>query len=293
MKRSTQTFPIFGLSFFSSAAYSGGVSRLKELRIVLLGLPGGGKSSTGNTILGSDHFKLDSDFDGVSTETVCKSEEVEDCRITVVDTPGLTDEFQPLKALYGEIMKSVVQVCEGPHAFIIVVKIGRMSKKDPLLLEALCALFGSDAMKYTMVVFTHGDELEGQSIEQKIQSSSFVSELVSKCGGGYCVFDNRGRKSKRQVQNLINKINDMVTANGGKPYDSKMFRTARTFCIEASGNQRGQAGINETSRETAQRRLQPYIQKRWNPVCWPLKLCCCSRPATESDEENLPLVDSS
>ncbi|KAI3374080.1 hypothetical protein L3Q82_022646 [Scortum barcoo] len=59
---------------------------LEEMRIILLGLPGGGKSASGNTILGSDQFQSHCEFDGVSTETVTKSVDVAGRRVKVVDS---------------------------------------------------------------------------------------------------------------------------------------------------------------------------------------------------------------
>ncbi|XP_032386884.1 GTPase IMAP family member 7-like [Etheostoma spectabile] len=135
-------------------------------------------------------------------KTVSKSAEVEGRWVTVVDTPGLTDEVLSPEQLYNEIMRSLIYANPGPHAFVIVVKIGRMSKTNVALLEMLPELFGKEAQKYTMLVFTHGDELGGQSMDQKIQSSSCVSALVSMCAGRYCVFDNKERKSKRKVRDF-------------------------------------------------------------------------------------------
>ncbi|KAA8587323.1 hypothetical protein FQN60_016185, partial [Etheostoma spectabile] len=136
-----------------------GAVQLEETRIVLLGLPGEGKSSSGNTILGEELFKSDLDFNAVSMKTVSKSAEVEGRWVTVVDTPGLTDEVLSPEQLYNEIMRSLIYANPGPHAFVIVVKIGRMSKTNVALLEMLPELFGKEAQKYTMLVFTHGDEL--------------------------------------------------------------------------------------------------------------------------------------
>ncbi|XP_049447884.1 GTPase IMAP family member 1-like [Epinephelus fuscoguttatus] len=265
-------------------------TRLEETRIVLLGLPGGGKSSSGNTILGSHQFESGCDFDSVSTETVCKSAEVEGRRVTVVDTPGFTDEVLTPEQLYLEIMRSIVEAQPGPHAFVIVVKIGRVSRTDSALLHMLPQLFDNNVQNYAMVLFTHGDELGGQSIGQKIQSSSCVKDLVSMCADRFCVFDNKGRRSRRQVQTFMKIIDEMVSVNGGEHYTSDMFKMANTFVEEAVRTRT--VGTVEEPRQAAQRRLQPHVKRGWRSVCCCFTACCLGQQSGSDDEEE-PLLNTS
>nr|XP_020482316.1 GTPase IMAP family member 8-like [Labrus bergylta]XP_029131757.1 GTPase IMAP family member 8-like [Labrus bergylta] len=193
-------------------------------RIVLLGLPGAGKSSSGNNILGSEKFRSESNFNPVSTETVSESATVEGRQVTVVDTPGLSQGTLSPKKLYLEIMSSVQKSEPGPHAFVIVVKIDRITELEIHLFELVEKLFGKDASKYVMVLFTHGDELRGKSISEMINDNPSVRKLVSSCNERYCVFDNTVRGNRGQVRNLLRKIDVMVRANGGNHYTSEMLK---------------------------------------------------------------------
>ncbi|XP_033494504.2 GTPase IMAP family member 8-like [Epinephelus lanceolatus] len=204
----------------------------RDRRIVLLGRPGAGKSSSGNTILRSEKFKSGCGFGSVSTETVSESATVEGRQVTVVDTPGFTDAVLTPEQLYLEIMKSVVKASPGPHAFVFVVRLGRITKEDIKLFEILPKLFEGGASKYSMVLFTHGDDLKGQTMDSLIRSNRHVSDLVSMCGGRFCVFDNKTKKSREQVRSFLSKVDEMVSASGGGHYTDDMFRMAETFIME-------------------------------------------------------------
>ncbi|XP_065326356.1 GTPase IMAP family member 8-like [Pelmatolapia mariae] len=276
-----------------SGASCGAFGRPRDTRVFLIGLPEGGKSSTGNTILGCKMFSTDCDFNAVCTEIVSKSAEVEDHWLTVVDTPGFTDEKLTPKQLYMELTNTFVKASPGPHAFVIVVKIGKMSKANTTLLQILQQLFGSGAKNYAMVLFTHGDKLKGQSIDEMIQSNRCVSELVSMCGGRFCVFDNTKRGNRRQVQTLMNEIDDIVKANGGGHYTSEMFQMAETFIREAERTQHSQADSNDSPQQTAQRRMLPFCQRLWKDNCSSFLACfCCCGSTTDSDDDQQPLLQT-
>lgn len=243
-----------------------GLGGPRSLRLVLLGLPGAGKSSAGNTILGTDKFKTSCGFNAISTESVDKTATVLDREVTVVDTPGFSDTKIKPKKLFKRIMKSVIRLFDGPHAFIIVVRIGRVFSRDAKLLELIPKLFDEDASKFTMILFTHGDNLGTENITQLISDSKIMESLVKKCNQRYTVFNNKQqdtRNNKLQIQQLLDTIDAMVRASGQDHCTSQIYKT--------------------TAEE-----IRALLKERWEKI--KDIFTKFFRPTTDSDEETQPMM---
>uniref|UniRef100_A0A673CI17 AIG1-type G domain-containing protein n=1 Tax=Sphaeramia orbicularis TaxID=375764 RepID=A0A673CI17_9TELE len=136
-----------------------------DLRIVLFGKSEDKKNKVINLILPK---QIGRSFKPFSTkQCVTIDGEWRGKPLTVVKTPDIC-------SLTVESLRKVVNcMTPGPNVLLLLVKPSEFTEEDSQTLTSILSLFGPDAFKHSMVVFTH----------DLSEMSSSANELLKDCGG--------------------------------------------------------------------------------------------------------------
>lgn len=216
-KTLTEFLPLLYISTF---ILSERLRPITNIRVVLLGAKGSGKTSALNTILG----RKISQRPGRTAQCLVGERVVFGRQVTVVDTPGWwMNYFSDESPIFDqrEILLSLSLCPPGPHVFLLVIRVDRaFTETYRRAVQEHLELISEHIWSRTIVLFSFGDWLGGMTTEQYIESEGKPLQwLVERCNNRYHVVNNKTRGDGFQVRELIAKMEEMVAGSGGWHYE--------------------------------------------------------------------------
>ncbi|KAI4896752.1 hypothetical protein NFI96_020080, partial [Prochilodus magdalenae] len=198
---------------------------VSELRIVLLGRAGAGKSKTARFLLGINQPE------GELGSCIMLKGEAAGRRIYLVDTPGWDRHaiYNTPEKIRNETIRSVTLCPPGPHVLIVVLRVESLTDAPSAIeLEAISEhmeLLSERAWKHTMLLFLCDEDVEDPIINEHIQKAN---RLLGKCGNRHFVL-----RSEAQVPEFLQEIEKVVEGNCGdfslplSNYNSKQVKAPK------------------------------------------------------------------
>ncbi|XP_073704261.1 GTPase IMAP family member 8-like [Garra rufa] len=216
-----------------------------ELRIVLMGGNVVGKTSVVNTILKKEQMR------SVTKKSVISNGEVDQRKVILIDTPGwwpYASVMETSESVKQEIKSSVTMCPPGPHAVLLVLQPGiAFTEAQKRSVKEHMELLGRNVWKYCIVLFTRGDWMVTNTIEEHIESEGEALQwLINKCGNRYHVLNYMEQNNRKQVRELMEKVDVMARGNTEllTPVDTAMEETDSGWESKSDQLERGSFNLD-------------------------------------------------
>ncbi|XP_019624508.1 PREDICTED: GTPase IMAP family member 8-like [Branchiostoma belcheri] len=199
-----------------------------DLHMVLIGKSGVGKSSTGNSIIGKEVFKVATVAASVTTKCNfhIRAFKNADSKLSVLDTPGLfathtSPNNEEIQKMIEELCKMLTVFYDGIHALILVISgMSRFTEEDNNTLKIVQQIFGERFLDHTIVLITGKDGLKSSKEEYLESTPPTLRDILNKCQERCIFFDNVTKDAtvrRKQLAKLVTVAQEAVKEKNG-PY---------------------------------------------------------------------------